>query len=132
MAEPCEVCGFAKVVCQGDHSPTGPVPDVSDAQRLWIRREQFGGNETQEWGYPPFEPISAMVPVFRACCTTVIGYPHASYCGVHYFAEGQTVTKREGGFSVGPGRVCWGPAQLRIKEDTVSSDRTFENETRPL
>lgn len=47
-----------------------------------------------------------------------------------YFADGQTVIKREAGFSTGPGRVYWGPDQLRVKEDTASSDRTFENETR--
>lgn len=70
----CEVCGFAKVVCRGDHTP-------------WVR------GPARDFGY--------------------------------FFAEKQVVIKPD--FNpMDP----WGPARLRIAEDKISSDRTFENETR--
>lgn len=64
---------------------------------------------------------------YRTCCSTHPGSPHWQGCGTYFFAEGQTVIKPD--FNpMDP----WGRARLRLKEDTGASDRTFENETRPL
>jgi hypothetical protein len=63
---------------------------------------------------------------YRTCCSTAPGSPHWKGCGTNFFADGQTVIKPD--FNA---RDPWGPARLRICEDNVASDRTFENETRP-
>lgn len=64
---------------------------------------------------------------YRTCCSTAPGSPHWKGCGTNFFAEGQVFVKPD----FNPMDPC-GPARLRIREDTVASDRTFENETRPL
>ena len=69
---------------------------------------------------------------YRKCCSSLAGTPHLRGCGVYYFADGQTVIKPDVEWALGPGRVWPQSSRLRIKEDTVSGDRTFENETRPL
>jgi hypothetical protein len=64
---------------------------------------------------------------YRTCCSTAPGSAHWKGCGTNFFAEGQVVIKPD--FNpMDP----WGPARLRIREDVRASDRTFENETRPL
>jgi hypothetical protein len=53
-----------------------------------------------------------------------------SYMGEMYFAHGQTVIKPDSAWVFGPTRVWSSSTGLRIREDTGSSDRTFENEAR--
>lgn len=64
---------------------------------------------------------------YRQCCATLPGSVHWQGCSINFFAEGQTVIKPDIN-TLNP----WAPARLRIQEDVGSSDRTFENETRPL
>ena len=68
----------------------------------------------------------ALIP-HRWCCGGLPTDRHLNRCPTNFFAEGQTVIKPD--LNV---MDPWGRARLRIAEDRVSSDRTFENETRPL
>lgn len=93
-----------------------------------------------KWSEPSDELHPTNVPMvfarhlkfipYRSCCETLPGFAHSSHCGAHYFAEGQTVIKGEGWIR-GPQNILMVEPRYRLKEDTVSSDRTFENETRP-
>lgn len=63
---------------------------------------------------------------YRTCCHSLMGLDaHEPHCAAKYFADGQRVVRR-GWHNDHP----FGNPPLRIKPDTVSSDRTFENETR--
>lgn len=68
----------------------------------------------------------ALMP-HRWCCGGLPTDRHLDGCPTNFFAEGQTVIKPDVNLT-----DPWGRARLRIAEDRVSSDRTFENETRPL
>jgi hypothetical protein len=66
---------------------------------------------------------------YRSCCDSLFGLDaHLSSCMSRFFADGQRVVKP----SIAGLAYPWERAPLRVCEDTGSSDRTFENETRPL
>lgn len=100
----------------------------SSYENTWHGRPCTVNGRTGLWDEAQVVEVCNMrlVP-YRQCCNTVPGSPHWQGCGTYFFVEGQTIIKPE--FNpMDP----WGPARLRIREDTVASDRTFENETRPL
>lgn len=85
----------------------------------------LGGPEGVRRRHPDAFAAGIDFGYYRTCCGTTPGSPHWKGCGTYFFADGQTVIKPD--FYT---TELWGPARLRIREDTVASDRTFENETR--
>jgi hypothetical protein len=79
-----------------------------------------------DYGYSNVQTVYArnmrLVP-YRGCCGTLEDSTHLPECPSHYFVTGQVVVAGAVDFMLGSARMV-------MREDTVSSDRTFENETR--
>lgn len=60
----------------------------------------------------------------RECCLSWPGEVHQYHCASHYFVDGQVVVKASNFNTFPDGK------RLHVMYDTVSNDRTFENETR--
>lgn len=71
---------------------------------------------------------------YRGCCETLPGLRHRPGCPSAYFVAGQRVVRPQLNFADDPfGHFSddqFGRAPMQMLEDRVSSDRTFENETR--
>jgi hypothetical protein len=89
-------------------------------------RVLLGGPEGVRRRHPDVQTVYAqhlrLVP-YRGCCHTLEDTTHLRECPSQYFVRGQVVVTGAVDFMLGSARMV-------MREDTVSSDRTFENETR--
>lgn len=146
-SRPCTVNGPEGLGAELAPKDRELCPDCGSPEPFW-RGPQCAGSVTHnfhretdermelvgiDYGYEDVQTVVVkdmrLIP-YRKCCATLPGSVHWSHCATNYFAEGQTVLKPDIRWELGPGRVWPFSTGLRIKEDAVSSDRTFENETR--
>lgn len=130
-----QVVGIACPIC-GSRDKNEFRGDCGYMPHIWHRGEEKLDYQPSDELHPTNMPMVFARHVnlmpYRSCCKTLPGLAHTSHCGAHYFADGQTVIKGEGPWVRGPKNILMVEPRYRIKEDALSSDRTFENETRPL